>query len=229
MTAPIEKIRRLLRLAASSNVHEAAAAAAKAQELLSRWGLREQDVAEQTDEPVVMPIKCPRSIWRRWLLIALSEVNAARCLQKSGGIGYLILARREVGEAVAYLFAYLTRTIDRLCLEAVTQVQPADHRAWMRSFRLGAARTVGERLRAAHEAACMDAVTARGASALVRIDADQAKLDEMLRGVQQQPTARVGINGDAFDEGVRAGRSIELGSGPALGAPTEGKIDDGNS
>ena len=191
MTPPpvLDRVRKLLALAGSPNLHEAAAAAAAAQALIERHRLQTflDAVADDAANPVTdgreAPLDSARKVrpWKVALAAGLARAN--------GGVAYtecvgnrdvlLVAGRAADRAAVAALYEALARRIEWLS---------ATHgagrpRAWHEAFRVGAAETVVARLgagtteatagfddatqaqlapaRAAHDAAVADFVTTR--------------------------------------------------------------------
>lgn len=224
-----ERIRRLLALSESSNVHEAAAAAAKAQELMSKHQIDSAELAEragEVDEPLCeedLQVFGARLVtWRATLAGAVAEANGCDSYNQvwRGGDGRQVRAlTRIVGpassvQAVRYLLAYLEREIGRLC-----QVERSAGRSeafWLNSFRLGASYEIGRRVKLAAQESRIDAAAGHGC-ALARIDRDAgrvaAAMAEKTLGKSRKPS--IG-NSQAFMDGIRAGRTVGVESGPAL-------------
>lgn len=149
-TKIVEKIRKLLRLAKSSNEHEAALAAAHAQRLLAENNLNEEDLAERetTLEAEIAgtdTVKKPAD----WLFLLASAVAGAfdcSYFHSSRGKTFFI----GVGvdhEVAAFTFGYLYRTINRLAAQFMSKSQqrrltPKGQRKSRRSFCLGATHVI---------------------------------------------------------------------------------------
>jgi hypothetical protein len=230
-------VRRLLALAQSSNAHEAAAAAAKAQELMARHSIEEAELELEVNaapEPVLDEdlgvIEGRRRPWREIIITALANANdcASYLSRKRNGVR-VEMAQRLVGTSravglVRYMNAYLTREVERLCdLEAAKRVDswPADKRGaamnkWRNSFKLGAAVEIARRIRRAWEEARVGA----NLNALARIDdtarrARQAR-DASITNTRKPHAATVG-NSDAFRRGAVVGAGVDLSTDkPAL-------------
>lgn len=158
----VDRIRKLLALATSDNVNEAASAAAKAQELIERHNIDRAMLAE--DKPDEHPLEdvvtqsiydFPTSRAETWQIVIAQGVTGANgCkvyISKRGenpnlvGIGPLtsLLICSE-------LMSWLTGEVERLLKEEESRARTNDHmRAWRNSFRVGAASTIANRLRAA--------------------------------------------------------------------------------
>lgn len=223
-----ERIRRLLALSESSNVHEAAAAAAKAQELMSKHQIDSAELAEQAgevDEPLCdedLQVFGARLVtWRATLAGAVAEANGCDSYNQvwrgEGGRQVRALTR-IVGpassvQAVRYLVAYLEREIGRLC-----QVERSAGRSeayWLNSFRLGASYEIGRRVKEAARAA--KTAAAGHGCALARIDRDAGRVAAAMAAKEMGKSRHPSIgNSQAFMEGIRAGRTVGVESGPAL-------------
>lgn len=148
----LDRVRKLLALATSPNVHEAALAAAQAQALIDRHrldALLADEVAapitDGADEPLERARR-PRK-WRSVLASALAEANGclAWSAQRGGETELYVLGRAEDRAAVVVLWAWLAPRIEWL---SATHGAGKD-RAWHEAFRIGAVETVVQRLRGA--------------------------------------------------------------------------------
>lgn len=223
-----ERIRRLLALSESSNVHEAAAAAAKAQELMSKHQIDQAELAEQAgevDEPLLeedLQVFGRNMVaWEALLGGAVAEANGCDAYNQvwRDETGRQVRAMtRIVGPAsavqsVRYLLAYLTREVGRLC--QAERDAGRGEAAWLNSFRLGASHEIGRRVKAA-----ADAARARAAGhgcALARIDRNADRVAEAMAAKTLGKSRKASIsNSVAFMGGIAAGRTVGIESGPAL-------------
>lgn len=153
-TKIVEKIRKLLRLAKSSNEHEAALAAAHAQRLLAENNLNEEDLAER-ETPLEAEIAGTDTVKKPadWLfLLAASVAGAFDCgyFHSSRGKTFFI----GVGvdhEVAAFTFGYLYRTINRLATQFMGKSRQRrltlkGQRKARRSFCLGATHVIRQKL-----------------------------------------------------------------------------------
>jgi hypothetical protein len=163
----IEKLKKLLALATSDNIHEAAAAAAKAQELIERYridrALLEGDEKETRagDDPIATTVlhRFNGSRVMTWILnlaISLGEQNAVAVYYSNAYPATIEGAGTERDLAtVAYMVQYLIREVERLLKDAV-KLHRREHgfppgRTWANSFRNGAVATIADRLARAKE------------------------------------------------------------------------------
>lgn len=159
MAAPpdlVARVRKLLALAGSPNVHEAASAAAAAQALVERHRLQGLlAAAEAADDPVdpvtdgrEAPLEASRRL-RRWK-VALAASLAAHngCVAYTAARGdatlLLVAGRAEDREAIAAIWGWLVARLEWL---SATH-GPSRSRAWHEAFRVGAAEVVATRLAA---------------------------------------------------------------------------------
>lgn len=128
----LDKVRKLLELSRKNdNVHEASAAAAKAQQLMEEHRITEamleagKPVVERIEESIEMDVleegrKRYVDAWRWHLASTLCAINGCAWFQYEDekGIAHLhLIGRRSDIEAVRYLYRYLTLEILRLCQE----------------------------------------------------------------------------------------------------------------
>lgn len=195
----IDKIRKLLRLAESSDVNEAATAAGAAQRLMEAHqidqamvalededaptGSGEDEPIRQFDDEEALHVWARLASWKLQLTWAVASVNGCRTFQgytwdKSKGrsmrtIG--IVGRPSDVATVRYLCTYLLAEIDRLCKSA----SGGKGRTWANCFRLGAVHEVRRRLQEAKRRARMEARAKLQGNikALVRLDKALANID----------------------------------------------------
>lgn len=114
----IEKIKKLLRLSKSNNEHEAALAAARAQELLSKYNLDEAEFVEQ-EIPKEAGMASVHNVVKKpasWVfLLASSVAGAFDCKYYHSSRGLVVFVGVDCDHEVAsWTFAYLYRSINRL-------------------------------------------------------------------------------------------------------------------
>ena len=211
---PLDKVRKLLALARSSNVHEAAAAAARAQEIIERYRLDALLGAEQAAEsdPVEDEVLETARRQRRW-----KAVLAARLAEANGCLAYTRQAGRErqiviAGPAadraaVRSLWDWLVPQLEWL---SATHGVGHDKR-WHDDFRVGAVDTIAARLAAAnrgeHEAT--------PAAALVRLEpalvARRAALEAWAaQRLSTRPGRRLLVDPAAWNAGREAAARVAL-------------------
>lgn len=153
----IDKIRKLLALSKSDNYHEAANAAGRAQALMEKYSIETAMLEEERAEKPADPIRGiifqgKGGKLRTWVLNIAREVARANRLS----IWYTSTNKMAVInaagtphniEAAQVLLGWLIGEVDRLYKEE----RPAGFtrgvgRSWANAFRLGAAKTIGQRL-----------------------------------------------------------------------------------
>jgi hypothetical protein len=122
----IEKVKKLLRLAKSSNEHEAALAAARAQELLAKYNLNESDfsdreIPKEAATAHTTTVKKPAG----WVFtLAASVAGAFDCQYFHSTSGHTAFVGVDVDHEVAnFTFGYLYRTINRLAASFMAKSQ----------------------------------------------------------------------------------------------------------
>lgn len=217
----ITKVRGLLRLSRSSNVHEAAAASAAADRLIQQYRLEETAIEVETGEaresagvePTYLRRWRRRPAWQRYLI---------RGLCNHYDVAYLYHTRGDVVEArmwgrpsdmamVRELLAYVEDEIERL----VRGYRGATAR---RSFRLGAVAGVTEALRASKKASLATAATSTALVLASRSEESRAAMEKYAGG--KIPTGRrprvATVEEQAFFDGKQAGRRMDLNPGKRL-------------
>lgn len=226
----IDRIQKLLRLAESSNVHEAATAAAHAQELMERHRIdlasirSDADAIEDHgDRPLVACARPPR--WRVLLASAVAEASGCRVyLRRTEALReVVIVGTRDDAAHVVTLDAHLSAEVERL----TRRLGRGQGRRWCTSFRLGAVTMLALRLREArararaqarhdaeaHRATGESAALVRIDTALRRLDEREARVEAFMRErlrLRRGPRRTVRPDIDAYAQGRFAARSVDI-------------------
>lgn len=221
----LAKIRKLRRLAASADEHEAAAAAGAAQALMSKYQIDEAILSfESEDGPAAEePVKAwedpldvnkSKIAWKGTLASGIARANGCRVLYFGGNIRIIGTATNV--SACRYLYAWLAEEIDR-----IARIRGAGNgRAWAHAFRVGCAQAVADRLRqAAADAkkAALSGATTAGAIVLVNralavIDRDAERADKFIKDTFHVRTAHRSRVSDSsgFVAGKETGERMSL-------------------
>lgn len=213
----IEKVKKLLALATSSNEHEAALAASHAQRLLSAHNLAMADIEaasrpDRADRVEAMVAKnLPK--WVRHLSGAVCAAFDCQALHHptSGKLSFIGVGADV--QVAAYTFTYLDRTVRNLCAAYmkynVTATTPNRDRVLMRqSYYLGAVSTITLKLR---EQKKQTPVTP-GALVPVKEGLIKKTLEEM-GPVRTMRSRKSYINADAYGQGKADGKKVGIQKG----------------
>jgi hypothetical protein len=203
VNALLGKVQKLLRLATSSNQHEAAMAAAKAQQLIDENNLADallqlDGAAEAPDEPIIdfgsrealddtSPGKLIR--WRTALASKLAEVNGCR-LWRDHGILHIVGRPSDVS-AVRYLYGYLAHEVERLA-----KVNGSGcGRTWLNNYRLGCVDSINRMLHEQHSKFAADHrnLVCGNPQALMRMNTALEKVERKGAEVKQFMEQKMGI------------------------------------
>jgi hypothetical protein len=220
----IDKVRKLLALATSSNEFEAASAAAKAQELLLKYNIetRRLETEDATDSGIIVRRMTEHDFsgWRSHLVGAVCEATQTRVLfTKLGGKSklYQIFGKPANCEVAEYLYGYLCKELVRLSPRPIATAES-------HAFRMGAVATIYTRLLETFtefKEASADSM----ALVVTTAAAVDAKVAEMYPKLGKSRAARIS-DWDAYDRGRVAGKNIPLrrgvGSGGTGGTPAVG-------
>ena len=147
----IEKIKKLLALANSSNEHEAALAAGHAQRLLSEHNLAMADIeaAHKPDKADRVETVVSKSLpkWLRHLSAGVSTAFDCQAIHHPATGKLTFIGVGADVQIAAYTFTYLDRTVRKLCADYmkrhVVSTMANRHRELMRqSYYLGAVSTI---------------------------------------------------------------------------------------
>ena len=222
MADVLDRVRKLLALAASPEAHEAALAAARAQELIRRHRLEALLAAEAEAAAAPAPaftlgdnrpLDEARRLrpWRSALGAALAEVNGCRAWidGRGGGQRLCVMGLEADRDAVFVMWEGLVRRVEWLSATA----GPGRPRDWHEAFRVGAVDAIAARLRAVDPGLCAEPALV---PAMAARDRHAAALDRFADAALGPGRARgKRLRADAWDAGRAAGASLPL---PAAGA-----------
>lgn len=217
----IEKVQKLLTLAErNTNVNEAAAATAKAQELLFQHKLSMADIELKTgDAEAVCRLDIDeesgrRLKWKESLIAGLAhgcycKAITAMSFNDTGKrtSRMIIIGKPSDTQTVAYLYCYATGEIDRLAAILCR----GRGLAYANSFRLGAAAAISATMLMKRRQ--QSRTTTEGALVIRRGDEEIDAFVAEAFGKVGNGTRPTLSNPDGFTSGVEAGRSINLGGG----------------
>jgi hypothetical protein len=221
--AALAKVRKLLALATSSNPHEAALAAARAQAMieahrLERWLTAERDV-EADPDPITdardAPLEVARKLrkWKVALASALADVNdcVAYVTSRDDDEAIVLVGRARDREAVVALWEWLCKRIEWLSATHGA----GKSRQWHDAFRIGVVDEIARRL----DEGRAQATGELEANALVAIDplrvAHREALDRFVDahlGLGRGRAMRVDAAAYRRGQGAAAELSLEQGA-----------------
>ena len=217
MDSMLTKIKRLLALSTSPNVHEAAAAAAKAAELMQRHRITALEAAAMPDaqaapfseETREVGVRLP--VEARFITPLLRGFFAVRPIFAWSADGRArtikFLGRQSATEVASYTYEVLTRTFRGLFSKSGLPVQQK------RAYYAGLARTVGKRLEAERYRPSLEstALIVRDDKALELYVADRFP---RLHNSRSSP-----IRGaEGYARGLRDGHKVHVSNGITGGA-----------
>lgn len=224
----VDKIRKLLNLSKSSNVNEAASAAAMAQELMLAHEIEVADLEVTTGERA-KPEAVHEEVleegngrMQRWRLALAEQLcTAFGCdLYFCPGGEINVIGPVSGIQTVRYMQGFLALEIHRLCEESCDAVGYAvKPRVWRNQFKDGAVSAIGDRLREHRkEQNRKFAQTAASALVLVKRDEELVKKEiekAMAKALGPRGGRHTAFGGEshrgAYDSGREAGQSINLG------------------
>ncbi len=213
--AVIEKVKKLLNLASSSNPHEAELATLKANQLILKHHLSRSDLSSETIYIKTL-LSAPKrttlmmsiyEILSHFLVRPLLHMGRGRALLEAGGT-------REQVELASYICDYLVEEFEHLW-KKYSQDHGLKGLREKNSFYVGIARGFSEKLTQSRSK--MDLSDSR---ALVKIEQDlKLKVDTYLGGLSRAQSSQH-INHQAIELGKAAGRELNIRQGVKNQAPT---------
>lgn len=242
----IAKAAKLLRLATSSNPHEAALAASRAQEIIDKHNLSMGDVnntEQQTEdnEPIVnfgqdyldaSGPGSPTCTYKVKLCSGIARANQCRIILYAGR-GISIIGRPGDVATVRYFTSWLTQEIINL----VKRDCLGRSDAYKNAYRVGAVITIVEKVRAQFDATVQAAKQEQAGNnlALVRINNAVARLerraadvDKFIETTMKLGKARAGgsfSDHGGFAAGRKAAQTINIGARKAVGRGAVGQLN----
>lgn len=226
----LEKAAKLLRLATSSNPHEAALAATRAQEIMDRFKLSADAVNGAggeigSDEPIANfghdPLERASKVdrWKSNLAVSIAKGNQCK-VYLSGGL--CLIGRASDVQTVRYLFAWMVREIERLAARDCRGTS----RTYWNNYRLGAVETVARRLRESAaqtiETVKAEAQASGDERAIVLVQKSAALMVQRAVEVEQWAkqnmrlragsSSRSNYHCGAREAGRRAGNEVRIGT-----------------
>ena len=213
----IEKIKKLLALANSSNEHEAALAAGHAQRLLSEHNLAMADI-EASNKPdkadkVETAVSKILPKWLRHLSAGVSSAFDCQAIHHPATGKMTFIGVGADVQIAVYTFTYLDRTVRKLCStymkNHVSSAIANRQRELMRqSYYLGAVSTINGRLR---EQKVQTPVTT-GALVLVKEGLIRQAMNE-IGTIRTMHSRRSYISSDAYSKGQSDGEEVGINHG----------------
>lgn len=228
----IDRVRKLLELATSSNEHEAATAATRAQELMERYQLKHADLEPDEYSVGVIDEHGRLSRWR--VVLASGVANAHSCEvftsrvhvvedgRAKGKTQTMIVGDEADVQAASYVYRYLEREVFQHGAALVNA-----SRSYRDSYRMGMAARLHQRLIEAKAKVWEDASKGASEVALARIDVRKSALDKVREWITDQFDPEQGDewpdpDWEAAVRGSKDGDTIALApTGPALGERQE--------
>lgn len=228
-----EKIKKLLKLAESTNIHEASLAAARAQELMDRYEIELSTLnpVAPASEPIEQHsdffVSGRIEHWRGMLLNSLCDANTCKVWKKRfkyENTLLMVAGTKTNVQTVRYMFNALTRVVEQLAFQ-----QRGNGKSFIASFKVGATTAICRKIQESKEAtrkAMYQEASTQGTQALMRIDGAMLVIKEREKELQKY-LDDVGLNigkskhvkirnGNGFDKGMKEGGKVDIGSGKGL-------------
>lgn len=224
----IAKIQKLLALANSSNEHEAALAAAHAQRLLSEHNLAMADIESeqkpQSADKVEAQVSKTLPKWVRHLSAGVCTAFDCQAIHHPALGKMTFIGVGADVQVAAYTFAYLDKTVRRLCSNYmkhhISTDIPNRHRELKRqSYYLGAVSTINTRLRE------QKTVTPTTPGALVPVKEGLIKKTMSEMGPTRTVRSRRSyIDSHAYTKGQQDGHNVGINKGITGNSPATRSI-----
>ncbi|MFT4977081.1 MAG: sulfur relay (sulfurtransferase) complex TusBCD TusD component (DsrE family) [Myxococcota bacterium] len=214
----LERVRKLLALAGSPNIHEAALAASRAQELIDRHRLQrlldadaevDADISADRESPLDEGRRLRK--WKRVLAQSLAELNGCVAYtEQRGRLRRIVLVgAAEDRAAVSAMWDGLVRRIE--WLSATHLDGEGRDKRWHDAFRIGAVVTITDRLRESRRATTASLETTALALSEQAIARRRERVDRFVAdNLHLKPGRGVLVDPDAYDAGRVAGARLTM-------------------
>lgn len=217
MSEITNKIRKLLALASSPNLNEAALAAAEAQRLMLKYGIEQADFDDPTVDVLLVERPEAKSTWFRALAKPVTEACFCEAWFHSGTDRITVVGRKEDVVACSVLLEYLAHEILRLSEAGWIVLRPKGSPVtWKNSFRIAAASTVGRRLKEDRSKALLEE-QGRSSTALVRVEKYEMTVKKNIAAWKNKNGVKTTTHStsyrndtDGTNAGRRAGEALNL-------------------
>lgn len=227
----ITKAMKLLKLAESTNAHEAALAAQRAQEILQRFNITHDILeAEQAGGPKSEPIemfgepldRMTRACnWKSYLASVIANANQCRVyIKKHWDTQIVIVGGASDAQVVRYFYTMLCGEVERLA--KANKHRSFGGKTWLNNFRLGVVDAIATKLKegAIRTAEDMKAEVAHNPAALAKIETalarranrDEEILDWMKKYKTSSTRSSSRTDYSARVAGQMAGADIAIGN-----------------
>lgn len=231
----IQKALKLLKLSQSNNVHEAALAAQRAQELLAKYEIEQsiidtelngpgekEEPIERFDHDPLEPARGNFPTWKSYLSASVAKANGCRVFLSPGAkrntAGVVIVGRRSDAQTTRYMYQMLCGEVERL-----TELQRTGlGKTWYNNFRLGVVDAIAKKLdeakRKAQEEMRRDASS--NSAALIKVDDAIARIEAKRQAVIEWERENLKLRSwharwtpdqEARARGQAAGANISIG------------------
>jgi len=217
----IEKVQKLLALAKSSNINEAAAATAAANKLIDQYRLSEADLSLSSEDDQLIEddgfvYETGRIVpWKNSLAITLAKhygcamFNSTVYPNGRKVSRYKLIGKKSDIQITKYMFSWLTAECQRL----VEKEAQGKGKIFSQSYCQGFVSGVSQQLTISREAAKQEASSA----AIVKIDSREQEaihfMNQNYNLKANKASSASRIDPRAFDAGMNKGKSIHLGNG----------------
>lgn len=234
----LDRIKKLLSLANSSNEHEAALAAAQAAKLMMEHNIAEAQLdsheASENVGEIDLDSAGKLAKWKGIVLSGLTQAFDCKAYSTrkydvyKGKTVYKVVGQPSKTSTITYMYSYLVGEIDRLANVAYREeameceasgVGRPGARAWKNSFRVGAASVIQKRL--LEERKTVRAEAKAAGQSLVRIDKDALAVKDFVKenvGNLRKSSAARTSSRSGYAAGKAAGGNVSLGGGKGLSA-----------
>lgn len=214
----IDKVRKLLALAASPHEGEASLAMEKAGQILAASGLTMAEVtAQKTPDSQVDVVRvterADRTGWLGSLSYLVAQAFDCRSLRGKGRntrshVLIFIGLKRDV-EMASHFFTYLKREVDSMASRFESERGRGYKGLEVDAYRVGAVKTIGRRLREVFDSKM---ASTEGCTALVVLKEGKIRdrMNQLFPSVRKSQSARRTGSRDAYDRGRRDGEGVAL-------------------
>ena len=216
----IQRLQKIRALTESSVPGEAAAAAAKLQEILLKYNLEMEDIEEERSEALDKYVKEDLELgvssggminWRRILLSGIARSLMCAAFGYKGASKMVVVGHKRNIEMVGHFYAYLSWEISRLAdvtWEKTRSSSSENARSWKNSFYNGAVDIIVQRLQEKYQQVSLQDSRSHALVLKNERDLDEAVVN--LVGRVRKNSVRQRHSDSGYSRGTRAGKRVNL-------------------
>lgn len=210
----VDKIRKLLALSKSSNMHEAEMALKKATELMQEYQLSHQDLIPdpEVNHTDLLELTKQHYIWARTLASACAKLFDCQVLRQTEDRTFRFIGEPGNLEATQAMFWHLFKAWKTMCNADYKRDMPPDRKIYRKSHGLGFAGEIYDKVIALTESRKSHIKNVTGKDLVVVHNQKVTSYMETTFKTRPSKTRSLTISSSGYSQGKERGKQINLNS-----------------